>query len=57
VDAVRSGKIDEEKYGNYINLKKEAEYYDMSDSEKRQKDKNFGKFIKTAKKQLKERKD
>jgi len=52
--AVCFGKIDKEKYSNYVHLKKEAEYYEMSEMEKRQKDKDFGKFINKAKKSLKE---
>ncbi|MCU0652951.1 MAG: ribosome small subunit-dependent GTPase A [Candidatus Pacebacteria bacterium] len=51
--AVRDGKLDEEKYNNYIGLKKESEYYEMNDLEKREKDRQFGKFIKKAKDQLK----
>ncbi len=52
--AVKSGKLDEEKYSNYINLKEEAEYHEMSDAEKRAKDRELGKFIKKAKKELKD---
>lgn len=52
--AKESGDIDEDQYSNYTNLKKEAEYYNMNDVEKRQKDKNFGKFIKKVKKDLKD---
>jgi hypothetical protein len=33
-------------------LKKEAEYYKMTELEKRKKDRQFGKFIKKAKEQL-----
>lgn len=51
--AAESGALDEKAYRNYLNLKKETEYYEMTDLERRQKDRNFGKFIKTAKKQLK----
>jgi len=51
--ALKSGKLKKDKYSNYINLKKEAEYYKMTDIEKRRKDHKFGKFIKIAKKQLK----
>jgi ribosome biogenesis GTPase len=51
--AIKSGKLDESKYENYANLKKEADYYEASELEKRQKDRQFGKFIKTAKEQLK----
>jgi ribosome biogenesis GTPase len=52
IDAVKSGKLDKEKYSNYVNLKNEADYYEMSDFEKREKDRQFGKFIKNAKKEL-----
>ena len=50
--AIKSGKLDKNKYNNYINLKKEAEYYESTDLEKRRKEHLFGKFIKTTKKQL-----
>jgi ribosome biogenesis GTPase len=51
--AVKSGELDEEKYSNYVNLKKETEYSDMSDTEKKEKNRHFGKFINKAKKDLK----
>lgn len=53
LSALKSGRLDESKYSNYINLKKEAEHYEMTELEKREKDRQFGKFIKTAKKELK----
>lgn len=53
IEAKEKGTIDKEKYYNYTNLKKEAGYYNMDDIEKKQKNKNFGKFIKRAKKDLK----
>ena len=53
LDAVRSGALDEGKYANYMNLKKEDAYYDMNDFEKRRKDKKFGKLVKNVKKDLK----
>lgn len=53
VEAVASGKLDGEKYANYVNLKKEAEYAEMDDVEKREKDRQFGKFLKKAKEGLK----
>jgi ribosome biogenesis GTPase / thiamine phosphate phosphatase len=46
--ALNSGELDEAKYSNYISLKKEAEYYKMTKIEKREKDKQFGKFIKRS---------
>lgn len=53
IKAVHSGALDKEKYSNYINLKKESEFYELNDFEKRKKDREFGKFIKTAKKEIK----
>lgn len=52
--AVRSGELDEEKYAHYIRLKKEADFHEMNDNERREKDRQFGKFIKKAKKDLKD---
>ncbi len=54
LSALKLGKLDESKYSNYIGLKKEAEYYGMTELEKREKDRKFGKFVKKAKKELKE---
>ena len=46
--ALNSGELNEEKYSNYVGLKKEAEYFGMTKLEKREKDKQFGKFIKRS---------
>ena len=51
--ALADGRLDKDRYSNYVILKKETEYFDMSQSEKREKDRSFGKFIKQAKKELK----
>ena len=51
--AIESGKLDEDKFNNYAKLKTESEFYEMNELEKRRKDRQFGKFLKTAKKQLK----
>ena len=51
--AINSGTLDKNKYDNYIKLLKENEYSTMTKLEKREKDRKFGKFIKTAKKQIK----
>jgi len=51
--ALKSGDIDEKKYSNYINLKKESLHYKMTELDKREKDRKFGKFIKNAKKDIK----
>lgn len=50
--AAKSGKLNEQKYLNYLNLKKETGYYELNDFEKREKDRRFGKMVKSAKKQL-----
>ncbi|MFA7208762.1 MAG: ribosome small subunit-dependent GTPase A [Parcubacteria group bacterium] len=51
--ALESGALDKGKYSNYIGLKKEAEHYGMTGFEKRKKDRQFGQFMKKAKKDLK----
>lgn len=51
--AVNSGLLDKEKYANYLNLRKEAQFYGLSEFEKREKNRKFGKFIKKAKDELK----
>ena len=51
--AIKSGELDEGKYNNYAKLKTESEFYEKNEVEKRRKNKQFGKFLKTAKKQLK----
>jgi ribosome biogenesis GTPase / thiamine phosphate phosphatase len=50
---VQSGTIDAEKFSNYVTLKKEADFYELSELERRNKDKKFGKFLKKAKKSFK----
>jgi ribosome biogenesis GTPase len=50
--AVEEHKLDRDKYDNFIKLKKEAQFYKMTNVEKREKDKKFGKFIKKAKSTL-----
>jgi len=54
--AVKNKTIEPERYENYVKMNKESAFNEMSYLEKRQKDKDFGKMIKTAKKQLKLRK-
>jgi ribosome biogenesis GTPase len=50
--AVENGELSEDRYSNYIKLKKESEYYEMSYLDKRKKDRAFGRFIKAAKKRM-----
>ena len=52
--SLEKGELSEERYRNYLKLRKEAEFYDLSYSEKRKKDKNFGRFVKSAMKHMKE---
>ncbi|MFZ2975301.1 MAG: ribosome small subunit-dependent GTPase A [Candidatus Moraniibacteriota bacterium] len=47
--SLEAGKIDKQRYVNYINLKKETQHYGMNKLEKKEKDRQFGKFIKNAK--------
>ena len=53
--AVQNGDLSETHYHNYLKLKKESEYYEMSYVEKRRKDRKFGQFIKSAMKQHKKK--
>src|SRR3989339_686663 len=50
--AVTSGVLSEDRYSSYMKLKKESEYHELSYLDKRKKDKAFGRFIKSAKKQM-----
>jgi len=51
--AVTNGALTEDRYSSYIKLKKESEYHELSYLDKRKKDRTFGRFIKSAKKQMK----
>jgi len=53
LNAVEDGKLSEKRYQNYIKMNKESIYNEMSYLEKRQKDKQFGKFVKTVMKHKK----
>jgi len=50
--AIEEEKLDKDKYDNYIKLKKESEFYKMTELEKREKNRKFGQYIKKAKKSL-----
>lgn len=50
---LESGNLDRGEYENYIILKREADHYEMSELEKREKNRQFGKFFKNAKKDFK----
>lgn len=46
--AVESGSLQQKHYRNYLKLKKESEFNEMSYADKRKKDKSFGKFIRSV---------
>jgi len=46
--AIEAGDLSEQRYQNYLKMKKESEYNQMSYLEKRNKDKNFGKMVKSV---------
>jgi len=52
--AIISGVLNEDRYSSYMKLKKESVYHELSYLDKRKKDKSFGRFIKSAKKQMKD---
>jgi len=52
--AVERGELSEDRYSSYLKLKKESEFHEMSYLDKRKKNRAFGKFLKTAKKQMKD---
>lgn len=53
LEELSAGRLDREQYQNYLNLKKESEYYGLNKLQKKQKDRRFGKFLKSAKKDIK----
>jgi ribosome biogenesis GTPase len=53
--AIRAGELDERRYRNYVKLKNESAFYEMSYLEKRNKDKEFGKMVKAVMKNKKKR--
>ncbi len=55
IKAVENGQVPEKRYQNYLNMKKESNYNEMSYLEKKQKDKQFGKLCKTVMKHKKNR--
>ncbi len=50
IDAVESGELDEERYQNYLKLFRENKFNTMNKLQRKQKDKQFGKFLKHYKK-------
>jgi len=48
--AIAEGSLSEKRYQNYEAMRRESSYNEMPDYEKRQKDKQLGKFIKSVQK-------
>ena len=46
--AINSGELSEQRFKNYLKMKRESAFNEMSYSEKRKKDKDFGKLIKSV---------
>ena len=55
LSAIETGDLAKNRYKNYIKMKNESAFYEMSYSEKRKKDKDFGKLIKSVMKNKKKR--
>jgi len=53
--ALESGELSEDRYRSYLKLDKESEYHELSYVEKRKKDKDFGRFVKSVMKHKKRR--
>jgi len=51
--AMESGAIPRERYQNFLKIRRESEFHQMSYAEKRAKDRAFGRFVKSALKQVK----
>jgi len=52
LSAIEEGRLQQAHYQNFIKLKSESEFHELSYLEKRNKDKAFGRYIKSAKKDL-----
>jgi ribosome biogenesis GTPase / thiamine phosphate phosphatase len=55
LEAVENGEVSEERYRNYLKLLNESNVYEMSYQERRQKEKQFGRKVKTAMKYYKKK--
>ncbi len=56
IKAIERGEIDEKSYKNYLKIEREKTHFESTIEEKRKKDKEFGKFIKGYKKDMKKNK-
>jgi ribosome biogenesis GTPase len=56
IEAVEKGEIDQSSYLNYLKMEKEKAHFESTVAERRGKDKEFGKFLKNYKKDMKKNK-
>jgi ribosome biogenesis GTPase len=56
IEAVEKGEIDKKSYENYLKMEREKAHFESTIEEKRKKDKEFGKWIKNYKKDMKKNK-
>jgi ribosome biogenesis GTPase / thiamine phosphate phosphatase len=54
LQALASGEMEAAHYENFLKLKRESDYHQLSYVEKRKKEKHFGRFMKSVKKDLEE---
>ncbi len=52
--ALENGELSDDRYRSYLKLRKEAAFHSLSYVQKRKKDRAFGRFLKSAKKQIKD---
>jgi ribosome biogenesis GTPase len=55
LSAIQAGQLDEQRYNNYLKIRNESAFHEMSYLEKRNKDKEFGKMVKAVMKNRKKR--
>jgi ribosome biogenesis GTPase len=56
IEAIENEEIDKASYENYLKMEREKEHFESSMIERRKKDKEFGKFMKNYKKDMKKNK-
>ncbi len=56
LEAVEAGEIDKTSYENYLKMEREKAFFESTITEKRKKDKEFGKMVKNYKKDIKKNK-
>ncbi len=56
LEAVEKGEIDKASYENYLKMEREKAHFESTVAERRKKDKEFGKFLKNYKKDIKKNK-